>query len=52
MSTKNECQPKTNINQKQMSTKTTQLNPTEPNITQPNPIQPNGCQIEVTQPCD
>ena len=62
MSTKNKCQPNTNVNQKQMSikikwqpktkvNKNTQLNPTEPNITQPNSTQPKGCHIEVTQPC-
>ena len=35
---------KTNINQKQMSTENTQLNPTEPSITQPNPTQLNSTQ--------
>ena len=44
MSTKDKCQPKTNIIQKQMSTKNTQLNPTEPNITKPNPTQLNSTQ--------
>ena len=52
MSTKNKCQPKTNVNKKQMSTKNkcqqklmstknAQLNPNEPNITQLNPTQLN-----------
>ena len=42
MATKNKCQ------QKQMSTKNSQLNPTQPNITQLNPTKHNPTQLNPT----